>query len=75
MSKREAFLLWILAGLLTWQAGIFTYGVHICSRVETQQGAHPCPGIGDRYERFVETSLAAVLGLIAGGALPRRKED
>ena len=58
MSARERFLLCIFAGLLAWQAGIFTYAASRCT-VET------CPSIGDRYEAFVNTSLGAVLGLLA----------
>ena len=60
MSGRERFLLCIFAGLLAWQAGIFTYGLHRCTPKD-------CPAIGDRYETFVSTTLGAVLGLLAGG--------
>ena len=75
MTKREAFLLWVFAGLLTWQAGVFSYGVHLCSRVSADQVSDVCPQLGDRFDGFVNTSLGAVLGLLAGGALPRKKED
>jgi len=62
MSQRERFLLYVFAGLLTWQAGIFSYAVFICT-------PDTCPTIGDRYETFVNTSLGAVLGLLAGSNL------
>ena len=75
MSKREQFLLWMLAGLLTWQAGIFSYGVHLCAQVGADHAKDVCPQLADRFDGFVNTSLGAVLGLLAGGALPRRKED
>lgn len=70
MGKREQFLLWMLAGLLTWQAGMFTYGTHICSRVQPMQDVTKvCPDLGQRYDNFVQTTLGAVLGLLAGSAM------
>ena len=72
MSKREAFLLWTLAGLLSWQAGVFTYGLHLCAQ-HSQDTQHPvCPQIGDRFESFMQTSLGAVLGLLAGSAIQQK---
>ena len=62
--KREHFLLWLLAGLLSWQAGIFSYGVHLCA--EADNVSEVCPKLGDRFDTFVNTSLGAVLGLLAG---------
>ena len=62
MNPRERFLLYVFAGLLTWQAGIFTYASILCT-------PDTCPNIGDRYETFVNTSLGAVLGLLAGSNL------
>ena len=76
MSKRERFLLWVLAGLLTWQAGVFTYGVHLCARVDAEKVSNVCPYLGDRFDTYVNTSLGAVLGLLAGSAvLSKRPED
>lgn len=75
MSKREHFLLWLLAGLLTWQAGVFTYGVHLCSKVSEGHIREVCPQLGDRYDRFVQTSLGAVLGLLAGQAMGNKRRD
>ena len=69
MVKREAFLLWMLAGLLTWQAGIFSYGTVMCAR--SGHAAEACPKIGDRFDTFVNTSLGAVLGLLAGSVATR----
>ncbi len=67
MGKREAFLLWVLAGLLTWQAGIFSYGTVMCTRAK--EPAEVCPELGDRFDGFVNTSLGAVLGLLAGSVV------
>ena len=74
MSKRETVLLSIFAGLLTWQCATFTYGIHLCATAEHAQDVHPCPNLGDRYQRFVESSTAAVLGLLAGGAVAKKSE-
>ena len=67
MSKRERFLFWLLAGLLFWQAGIFTFGTVMCARSGAPREI--CPELGQRYESFVQTSLGAVLGLLAGSAV------
>ena len=67
--NREKFLLYMLAGLLAWQAAIFSYGVVLCSRVTPQTNvAIVCPEIGSRFDKFVQTTLGAVLGLLAGAA-------
>ena len=72
MIRRETFLLWLLAGLLTWQAGVFTYGVHLCAGSE--RVSEVCPKLGDRFDSFVNTSLGAVLGLLAGSAVAKKSE-
>ena len=70
MSKREAFLLWLLAGLLAWQAAIFTLGVFFCGRITPLESIKTvCPEIGTRFDNFSQTSLGAVLGLIGGAAV------
>ena len=66
MSRRETFLLWMLAGLLTWQAAVFTYGVHLCAQASAEDLHAVCPKLGDRFDTYVNTSLGAVLGLLAG---------
>ena len=68
MTRRERFLLWMLAGLLIWQAGIFTYGTVMCARAGTDR-AQVCPELGDRFDGFVNTTLGAVLGLLAGSVV------
>ena len=68
--NREKFLLLILAGLLAWQAAIFSYGVVLCSRVTPTTSINVvCPQLGNRFDKFVQTTLGAVLGLLAGAAV------
>ena len=70
MSKREAFLLWLLAAVLAWQAGVFTLAVFFCSRVTPSSSIKTvCPDIGRRFDNFSQTSLGAVLGLVGGAAV------
>lgn len=71
MSRREAFLLWLLAGLLTWQAAVFTLGVIFCGRLDSVHDG--CPKLGDRFDGYVNTSLGAVLGLLAGSVVSKRE--
>lgn len=75
MSKREAVLLGIFGALLAWQCGTFTYGIHLCASAARNGNSdiHPCPNLGDRYQRFVESSTAAVLGLLAGSSITRQQ--
>ena len=70
--NRERFLLCLLAGILSWQAGIFTFALVKCAQ-KGDSVRQVCPMIGDRYETFVNTSLGAVLGLLAGGSLASRR--
>ena len=74
MSKRESFLLWLLTGMLTWQAGVFTFGVHLCSQVQPENVRTVCPELGSRFDSFVNTSLGAVLGLLASSAISKKEE-
>ena len=49
---------------------MFSYGVHLCSKVSPMQDVTKvCPQLGQRYDNFVQTTLGAVLGLLAGGAI------
>ena len=71
MSKREQFLLWMLSGLMLWQAAIFSYGVHVCAQLSHETHHPVCPRLGDRFEGYVQTSLGAILGLLAGSSLSK----
>jgi len=74
--SRDRFLLWMLAGLLAWQAGLFTYGTVMCANVKAPNTVREvCPDLADNYSKFVQTSLGAVLGLLAGSAIPRNRSD
>ena len=71
--NREKFLLWLLAGLLGWQAALFTFGTVMCTRVKAPLTVRDtCPDLGNNYSKFVQTTLGAVLGLLAGSATQRR---
>ena len=70
--NREKFLLWLFAGLLGWQASVFTYGTVMCANVKAPQTVRTaCPELADNYNKFVQTTLGAVLGLLAGSATQR----
>ena len=74
--SRDRFLLWMLAGLLAWQAGLFTYGTVMCANVKAPNTVREvCPDLAENYSKFVQTSLGAVLGLLAGSAIPRNRSD
>ena len=75
--SRDRFLLWMLAGLLAWQAGLFTYGTVMCANVKAPNTVREvCPDLAENYSKFVQTTLGAVLGLLSGSAMsnPRRPE-
>ena len=78
--NRERFLYWLLAVVLGYQALFFGFALYRCGMMATGKG-NPCPEIGNRFDSFSERTLAAVLGLIAGGAAitlgvnSRRRED
>jgi hypothetical protein len=64
--NREKFLLYMLAGIFTWQAAIFTYGVVGCFQ---KGGKEACPDLGDRYENTVNVMVATTLALLGAGAV------
>ena len=64
--NREKFLLFMLAGIFIWQAGIFTYGVIGCFQ---KGGKEACPDLGDRYENTVNIMVATTLALLGAGAV------
>ena len=71
--NREKFLLWLLASLLGWQASLFTYGTVMCANVKAPLTVQDtCPDLADNYSKFVQTTLGAVLGLLAGSATQQR---
>lgn len=64
--NRERFLLYMLAGIFTWQAALFTFGTISCFRTG---GKEACPNLGDRYENTVGIMVATTLALLGAGAV------
>ena len=69
MSK-EKFLLYMLAGIFTFQAGVFGMGLYYCAN---NGGLDSCPKIGDRYEQTFNVMVATVLALMTGSALSNKE--
>ena len=69
MSK-ERFLLYMLAGIFTFQAGVFGMGLYYCAN---NDGLDSCPKIGDRYEQTFNVMVATVLALMTGSALSNKE--
>ena len=65
MSK-EKFLLYMLAGIFTFQASLFGVGFYFCA---SNGGLKSCPQIGDRYEATFNVMAATTLALLTGSAL------
>ena len=64
--NREKFLLYMLAGIFTWQASLFTFGVVKCFGAG---GREACPDLGDHYENTVNVMVATTLALLGAGAV------
>ena len=69
MSK-ERFLLYMLAGIFSFQAGVFGMGLYYCAN---NGGLDSCPKIGDRYEQTFNVMVATVLALMTGSALSNKE--
>ena len=63
---KEKFLLYMLAGIFTFQASIFGAGFYMCSQ---NGGLQSCPDIGDRYEQTFNVMIATTLALLTGSTL------
>ena len=71
MSK-ERFLLWMLAGIFTYQAAIFTFGIYQCAHEKTNQTVmQVCPDIGKRYDTTFSLMVATTLALLTGSAIKK----
>ena len=68
MSK-ERFLLWMLASIFTYQAGIFSFALYKCSTYSPEQITQACPELGKRYDNTFNVAIATVLALLTGSAL------
>ena len=64
MPERR-FLLWLLTGIFTVQAGVFGAGLFICA----EEGLANCPELGDRYEQTFSIMVATTLALLTGGTI------
>ena len=67
---KERFLLYMLAGIFTFQAGVFGLGLHYCAN---NGGLESCPRLGDRYEQTFNVMVATVLALMTGSALSKKE--
>ncbi len=68
--NRERFLLYMLAGIFTWQAALFTFGAVRCFGTG---GKEACPNLGDRYENTVGIMVATTLALLGAGAVASQR--
>jgi heme/copper-type cytochrome/quinol oxidase subunit 3 len=66
---KERFLLWMLASIFTFQAGVFGFGTYYCAR---NGGIQACPELGDRYEQTFNVMIATTLALLTGSALKEK---
>tara|TARA_R110001592_G_scaffold53358_1_gene163588 strand:- start:232 stop:444 length:213 start_codon:yes stop_codon:yes gene_type:complete len=68
---REKFLLYMLAGIFTFQATVFGAGLYFCT--QSQNVTEVCPKIGERYEQTFNVMVATVLALMTGSALSNKE--
>jgi hypothetical protein len=64
--SKERFLLYMLAGIFTFQAGVFGVGLYYCAN---NGGLQSCPDLGTRYEQTFNVMIATTLALLTGSAL------
>jgi len=67
---KEKFLLYMLGGIFTFQAGVFGVGLYYCAN---NGGLNSCPKLGDRYEQTFNVMIATTLALLTGSALSKRE--
>ena len=65
MSK-ERFLLWMLAGIYTFQAGTFAFGLYHCTQ---HLGLQTCPELKQTYEQTFNVMIATTLALLTGSVI------
>ena len=66
--NREKFLFWLLGLVIAYQGILFGFALYSCSTRAPGTVTTDCPDIGTRWDNYQDKTLAAVLGLIAGGA-------
>ena len=73
MSK-ERFLLWMLAGIFSYQAAIFAFGIYQCAKESPVQSVMEiCPEIGKRYDTTFSLMVATTLALLTGSAISKKE--
>ena len=65
---KERFLLYMLAGIFTFQAGVFGFGLYKCAE---NGGLQACPNLGERYEQTFNVMIATTLALLTGSQLSK----
>ncbi len=67
---KDKFLLYMLAGIFTFQASVFGMGLYYCAN---NGGVDSCPKIGEIYEETFNVMIATVLALMTGSALSKKE--
>jgi len=67
---KERFLLYMLAGIFTFQAGVFAFGINWCAR---NGGIQTCPDVAKTYEQTFNVMIATTLALLTGSAISKEK--
>ena len=68
---KEKFLLYMLAGIFSFQAVVFGVGFYFCTK--SQNVTDVCPNIGERYEQTFNVMIATTLALLTGSAISRKE--
>ncbi len=68
---KEKFLLYMLAGIFSFQAIVFGAGLYFCTK--SQNVTEICPNIGDRYEQTFNVMIATTLALLTGTVLSKKE--
>ena len=59
----------MLAGIFSFQAGTFGFGVYYCAR---NGGLETCPDITQTYQQTFNVMIATTLALLTGNAIKDR---
>ncbi len=68
---KEKFLLYMLAGIFSFQALVFGVGLFLCAN--SQKATEVCPRLGERYEQTFSVMIATTLALLTGTALTNKE--
>ena len=60
----------MLAGIFTFQAGTFAFGIYYCAN---NGGLNACPDITKTYEQTFNVMIATTLALLTGSAISKEK--